>query len=58
MMLAVINAKQRLMGNPRLLGKFSIGKNSPFFSQEFCQLPVEIASHTAESGKNIVTYVL
>lgn len=56
MMLAMFDAKKRLVGNADLLGKFRIGKIASFFSQEFSQLPVKIALHKPEGDKNIITY--
>ena len=42
---AMLQAKQRLVGHARLLGKLRIGKIAPLFTQEFRQLSVQIASH-------------
>ena len=56
MMLAMLNAKERLMGEAGFLGKLCIRKIAPFFPQEFCQLSVQIALHNPKSGKNNVTY--
>jgi len=56
MMLAMFNAKKRLMGKAGLPGKIRVGKTAPFFSQESGQLLVEVASHNPQNGKNGITY--
>ena len=51
MMLAVFEAEQSLVRDARLFRKFSVGKTAPFFSQEFCQLLVQVALHALNVAK-------
>jgi len=56
MMLAVFEAEQRLVRNASLFREFGVGKTAAFFSQEFCQLLIQVALHAVKSGKNRITY--
>jgi hypothetical protein len=51
-MLAVFNAKQRLMGNADLFRKFRIRKTAPLLSQKFCELFVQVALHNLKVAKS------
>ncbi len=51
MMLAMLDAEKRLMGNADFLRKLRVGKIAPFFSQEFCQLLVQVALHNRKVAK-------
>jgi hypothetical protein len=55
-MFAMLNAKKRLVRYAGFFCEFRVGKSPPLFTQEFCQLFVQVASHNPESGKNTVTY--
>ena len=44
-MFPVFNPTKRLIRKTDLLRKFRIGKITPFFTQEDCQLLVEISAH-------------
>jgi hypothetical protein len=56
MMLAMLNAEQRLMGNANFPRELRVRKAAPFFSQEFRQLLVQVVLHNLKSGKNTITY--
>ena len=51
MMLTVLNAIKRLVGNAGLPGELSVGKLPAFLAQEFRQLPVQIALHAQRVTK-------
>jgi hypothetical protein len=53
MMLAMLDAKKRLVGDASLLGKLRVGKIAPFFSQERCQLSVKVALHIRKVAKTL-----
>jgi hypothetical protein len=53
MMLAMLNAKERLIGDANLLGKLCIRKTAPFLAKEFCQLPVQVALHIGKVAKRL-----
>lgn len=50
-MLAVLDAKQRLVGNACLFCEVRVGKTASFFSQEFCQLLIQVAFHIPKVAK-------
>jgi len=52
-MLTMFNAKKRLVGNAGPSGKFCIRNSAPFFSQEFRQPLVEVASHAPKVAKTL-----
>ena len=43
--LAFFNAKECLVGNANFFGELGIGKLPPFFAEELCQLPIQVALH-------------
>jgi hypothetical protein len=45
-MLAMLDAKECLIGYANLLGKLCVRKTAPFLAEEFRQLPIQIALHT------------
>src|SRR5208282_1670328 len=51
MVLTVLNAIKRLVGNPGLFGKTCVRQPSSFFSQELRQLPIQIALHPRKMTK-------
>ena len=51
MVLTVLNAIKRLVGNAGLFGKFCIRQPPSFFSQELRQLPIQIALHARKMTK-------
>jgi hypothetical protein len=53
MMLAMLNAKKRLIGDANLPGKLCIRKTAPFLTEEFCQLPVQVALHIGKVAKRL-----
>lgn len=53
MVLTVLNAVKRLMGNAGLPGELSVGKLPAFLAQEFRQLPVQIALHAKRVTKTL-----
>jgi hypothetical protein len=56
MMLAVVDAKQSLMGNAGFFCKFRIRQAASLLFQKFRQLFVEFALHDLQSGKKCITY--
>jgi hypothetical protein len=50
-MLAMLNAKKRLVGHPNPFGELCIRKVASFLAEEFCQLSVQIALHKRKVAK-------
>lgn len=51
MVLAMLNAVERLMGDAGLLGELGVRRLPAFFPQELRQLPVQIALHPQKVAK-------
>ena len=51
MVLTVLDAVKRLVGNAGLFGKFCVRQPPSFFSQELRQLPIQIALHARKMTK-------
>jgi hypothetical protein len=56
MMFAVLNPKKRLVGQPDPFRKLSVRKIPSLFSQEPCQITIQIPPHEGESAKYFITY--
>lgn len=50
-MLAMLNAKKRLVGHANLFGKLCIRKVAPCLAEELCQLLIQIALHAKKVAK-------